>query len=134
MSMHLDFQPHSWYMGFAIQKTGIDKNDITDYPFNAYIANGNTYMVDDVHGATLDKVKTNIREYHLSKHNGYGERIAKRRLEQIRANLIAESVSYDELAELSRLREYIADDDVQLREAAGLPEYETQEARKTQHA
>lgn len=122
MSMHLEFEPHAWYMGFAIQKTGIDKNDITDYPFNAYIDNGNTYMIDEVHGATLAEVKENVREYHLCKHNGYGERIARRRLEQLRTALQSENISYSELAELWKLHEYIASDDVELLEAAGVPE------------
>lgn len=122
MSLHLDFTPHSWYMGFAIQKTNIAKNDIRNYPFNAYIDDGNTYRVDEVHGHTMTEIKAAIREYHLCKHNGYGERIAKHELKYLRGELRAERTSYSELARLFKLHEYIEDGDVELLEAAGVPE------------
>lgn len=47
---------------------------------------------------------------------------AKRRLEYLRGELRAERISYGELAELQSLAEYIDKDDVELREAAGIPE------------
>jgi nickel-dependent lactate racemase len=48
---------------------------------------------------------------------------AKKRLEYIRGELKAERISYGELAELQNLREYITTDDVQLLEAAAVPEH-----------
>jgi hypothetical protein len=43
-------------------------------------------------------------------------------LEHIRHSLRSESISYGELAELQSLVEYIDKDDVELLEAAGVPE------------
>lgn len=47
------------------------------------------------------------------------------RLEYLRAELRAERISYDDLAELQSLAPYISVDDVELREAAGLPEQDS---------
>ena len=47
----------------------------------------------------------------------------KERLEEIREELDNESVSYGELVELQDLTEFIEEDDVQLLEAAGIPEF-----------
>ena len=47
----------------------------------------------------------------------------KERLEEIRTELDEQTVSYGELAELQELVEYIEEDDVQLLEAAGVPEF-----------
>lgn len=52
------------------------------------------------------------------------ESIHKARLEYLRGQLNAESISYGELQELQSLVEYIAPDDVQLLEAAGVPEHD----------
>lgn len=46
------------------------------------------------------------------------------RLEELRTELRAERMSYSELAELQGLAEHIDPDDVELREAAGLPEHD----------
>jgi hypothetical protein len=48
---------------------------------------------------------------------------AELRLEYLRGELRAERISWGELAELQGLAEHIADDDMELREAAGLPEH-----------
>ena len=48
---------------------------------------------------------------------------AKKRLEEIRKSLENENISYGELAELESLKKFIDKDDVQLREAAGIPEF-----------
>ena len=45
------------------------------------------------------------------------------RLEELRIELRAERISYGELAELQDLAEYIDPDDVELLEAAGVPEF-----------
>lgn len=119
MSLHLEFTPHSWYMGFAIK----DNRTGPDMPkWAAYIDDGNTYRVVEREADTLDELKRNIRDYHLAKRNGYGERIAARRLEYLRGELRAERISYGELAELHELASYITDDDVELLGAAGVPE------------
>lgn len=49
------------------------------------------------------------------------------RLEYLRGELRAERISYGELAELQGLAEYIAPGDVELLEAAGVPEHEDDE-------
>ena len=122
MSLHLDFEPHSWYMGFAIE----DNRDYKNGELRSWIGyteNGNTYQVDTTKAPTLEILKEETQRYHLKQHNGYGERIAKRRLEHLRAELRAERISYSELAELQSLKEYIDSSDVELLEAAGVPEH-----------
>jgi hypothetical protein len=47
----------------------------------------------------------------------------KNRLEELRAELRAEGISYAETIELQSLEQYIDKHDVELREAAGLPEF-----------
>jgi hypothetical protein len=47
----------------------------------------------------------------------------KNRLEEIRIELINETISYSELLELQNLSEHIDINDMQLREAAGIEEY-----------
>lgn len=61
------------------------------------------------------------------KANGYptvAEAVAKARLEYLRGELDGECISYGEIAELQSLTEYIDAGDVQLLEAAGVPEFE----------
>ena len=52
------------------------------------------------------------------------EKDAKKRLEQIRKSLRKEDLSYGEIAELEALSDFIEADDIELRQAAGLPEVE----------
>lgn len=56
-----------------------------------------------------------------------GEKAAKKRLEELRKELRAEKISYGELAELESLKKYIDDDDLELLQAAGVPEYEDED-------
>lgn len=49
------------------------------------------------------------------------------RLEELRAELRAERISYGELHELQSLAEHIDPGDVELREAAGVPEFPQEE-------
>jgi hypothetical protein len=51
------------------------------------------------------------------------KRAIKIRLEELREELRAERISYGEIAELQGLAEYIDPDDVELLEAAGVPEF-----------
>ena len=46
----------------------------------------------------------------------------KERLEYLRRELRAEKISYEEIAELQRLAQYIDPSDTELLEAAGVPE------------
>lgn len=46
----------------------------------------------------------------------------KKRLEELRGELRSERISYGELAELQSLKEHIDSGDVELLEAAGVPE------------
>lgn len=62
------------------------------------------------------------------------EKAAKKRLEQLRKALRAENISYGELAELESLKEYIDIDDVELRQAAGIPEFEEEEYEGDEYA
>jgi hypothetical protein len=119
MSMHLEFEPHAWYMGFAIKKP---TNGWPTWLWTAYTDNGNTYRIDEVEAKTLEELREKIRDYHLKRRTGYGERIAARRLEYLRGELRGERISYGELAELQGLAPYINDDDVELLEPAGVPE------------
>lgn len=120
MSMHLEFEPHSWYYDFAIKD---DRKDITEeQPWTGYILNGTSGYIDTVEAGTLTELREQVVAYHLRNHTGHGERIARRKLDNIRANLMTEMVSYDDLAELETLRSYIKPDDTQLLEAAGVPE------------
>ena len=48
----------------------------------------------------------------------------KQRLEEIRKELRSESISYGELCELQCLADCIEEDDIELLEAAGVPEFE----------
>lgn len=54
----------------------------------------------------------------------------KNRLEYLRAQIIDECISYGEIAELQSLAEYIEDDDVLLKEWAGIPEFEEENDEK----
>lgn len=47
---------------------------------------------------------------------------AEKRLEEIRAEIRKESISYGELVELQALKNFIEPEDIELREAAGIPE------------
>jgi hypothetical protein len=134
MSMYLDFEPHSWYMGFAVMDTatawkprddgkpGMQSMQLDAYRWHAFIDDGNHNRIDELKASTLGGLYAQVIAYHLNHQNGYGERIAKRRLNYLRAELRAERISYGELNELASLTPYIEEDDVELLEAAGVPE------------
>ena len=56
-----------------------------------------------------------------------GNKTIEKRLEQLRKELRAERISYGELAELQSLAKYIDKNDVELLEAAGVPEFDEDE-------
>lgn len=59
--------------------------------------------------------------------NSINKKAIKKRLEYIRGELRAERISYEELAELQDLAEYIEPGDVELLEPAGVPEEGSEE-------
>ena len=68
MSLHIEFEPHSWYKGFAIKKRTLERDVAKDTPINyylwqAYTANGMTGYVVNLHATTLKDLKNKITEY-----------------------------------------------------------------------
>jgi hypothetical protein len=68
------------------------------------------------------KIRVNVNDGEVFHGVDRGEE-PEQRLEYLRGQLRAECISWGELAELQALAEHIAADDVELREAAGLPEF-----------
>ncbi len=63
MSMYLNFKPHSWYKGFAINKTPqMMRGGIANH-WQAFTDNGNTYRVDELEAGTLKELKQLISKY-----------------------------------------------------------------------
>lgn len=63
MSLHLEFEPHSWYMGAAIRKSdgvGIFKGMTA---WKGYYLNGMTGFIVDFEAATLKDLKRKIKAY-----------------------------------------------------------------------
>lgn len=108
-------------MGFAI-KDERDTNNYLEPGWQAFTDDGNTYRIVDFQAKTLKRLKQKIRSYHLRKHNGYGEQIAARRLNEIREEIQAERISQSEIVELQGLATYIENDDVELLQWAGIKE------------
>lgn len=60
MSMHLEFEPHSWYRGAAIEKTAHKSG----WFWTAYIEDGmRTYSIIEVTASTLKELKQKITKY-----------------------------------------------------------------------
>lgn len=124
MSMHLKFEPHSWYMGFAIKMDPLSSPE-SSWKWLGVTVDGNTNNIHELTADTLDDLKYKIRRYHLEARNGYGERIAAKRLKYIRECIAIKFVSYEEIAELQSLAYYAKQSgDVTLMEWAGVPEGE----------
>lgn len=72
MSLHLDFEPHSWYMGWAIRDNRTSGHDNSNlerpleahegYRWSAYTANGMTGYVEETHADTLKELKQQIKQ------------------------------------------------------------------------
>ncbi len=74
MSLYINFEPHSWYRGFAIKD---DRHDITEQqPWQAYGVNGMTGYIVTIGGGTLAECKQRITDWH-SKENERIERLYK---------------------------------------------------------
>jgi hypothetical protein len=68
MSLCINFEPHSWYKGFAIQKRTLEKDVNANTPINyylwqAYTDDGNTYRVVKLSALELQGLKHLITEY-----------------------------------------------------------------------
>lgn len=68
MSLHIDFEPHSWYRGFAIKHNNQNLapgmvHTINPFLWSAYTANGITGYVDTLEAQTLRDLKTLITDY-----------------------------------------------------------------------
>ena len=60
MSLHLEFDPHSWYMGWAIKKSLYIFEG--EPQWSAYTANGMTGFVEELHANTLKELKQKIKQ------------------------------------------------------------------------
>lgn len=64
MSLHLEFEPHSWYKGFAIKKD-VHPHFSSMIDWSAYYEDGMyTYSVIELYGDTLKELKQKITAYH----------------------------------------------------------------------
>lgn len=60
MSLHLEFDPHSWYKGWSIKKNA--PKHILEYPWSAYTTNGMTGYTEEIHANTLRELKQQIKQ------------------------------------------------------------------------
>lgn len=66
MSMHLEFEPHSWYYGFAIKKEYLIADpESRQIAWLGFIDDGNTYSIVELEADTLRNLKQQIRGYWL---------------------------------------------------------------------
>lgn len=80
---------------------------------------------DDVPGDEFSAWSSDVlRDVLPLDHPAWFVTVGQFRLEYLRAELRAERISYGELAELQEMARHIAPDDLELREAAGLPEHD----------
>lgn len=79
MSLHLEFEPHSWYMGWAIKREQLDTGEAIGERghslagtrkrsslWSAYTANGMTGYVEETHADTLKQLKQQIKQRTLA--------------------------------------------------------------------
>lgn len=63
MSLHLNFEPHSWYMGWAIKpRKRLCLNKKVWYAWEAVGVNGMTGYIQDAHAGTLKELKQQIKQ------------------------------------------------------------------------
>lgn len=74
MSLHLEFEPHSWYMGWAIKpRQRLCLNKKVWYQWQAVGLNGMTGYIQEAHGYTLKELKQQIKQRTLAER----ERVAR---------------------------------------------------------
>jgi hypothetical protein len=108
--------------------------------FSKKIDESTHYAVFDKKGNFLSRSKNNpeqaeMEAYQVVTKKGFANggsvkkvpAYAKKRLEELRKELRAETISYGELAELQSLAKYIDPNDVELLEPAGVPEFEEED-------
>lgn len=122
MSLYLGFEPNGWYGGFALQRP-------PEWPgiWHGYTLNGMSGYVDILEATSLKELKHAIQIYNLDHQNGYGMRYARFRLRILRRELRDGHISSGELSELQNLIPFIDASDVELLEAAGVPEFKETE-------
>jgi hypothetical protein len=69
MSLHIDFEPHSWYRGFAIKRNNQNlapnvTHKIERYDWYAVIANGMTGYLVEFEADTLRELKEKIQDWY----------------------------------------------------------------------
>lgn len=99
---------------------------MTDYEGEAFsLPKGDGYMVNLGYG---DKVRVvapveRTDENYQEQDKAFNDALNRHRLEQLRAEIEAERISYGEIAELESLAEYIDPSDVLLLQWANVPEF-----------
>lgn len=81
MSLYIEFEPHSWYKGFAIRDnkaSGYDSANLENklengYRYTAYTDDGMTYRIVEKQADTLKQLKQQITDYR----NKQAEKIAE---------------------------------------------------------
>lgn len=67
MSLYIEFEPHSWYKGFAIRDnkaSGYDNANLeNNYRYTAYTDDGMTYRIIEKQADTLKQLKQQITDY-----------------------------------------------------------------------
>ncbi len=63
MSMYLNFETHSWYMGFAIEKDPLSSPE-SSWKWTGLTDDGNTYQIIEFNADTLRDLKQQIRDYY----------------------------------------------------------------------
>lgn len=79
MSLHLEFEPHSWYMNFAIKNNREQRRDQSNlerpiandegFKWSAYTDNGMNYQIVEFHADTLKQLKSQIKDYTVKETN-----------------------------------------------------------------
>lgn len=113
--------PGSVVSGWRL-RVQVDSNGLCDY----FVETNPTDISAELEAIIDDHLPAHLR--HLWPSWGqptFEERRAADRLEYLRKELRAERISYDELHELQSLVAFIKPDDVELLEAAGVPERST---------
>lgn len=80
MSLHIEFEPHSYYMGFAIQHNPEEKlitqnGYSNNYKWQAYTDDGMYYTIVHLKSDSLAELHEKIKDYHLKCNNWYAEQI-----------------------------------------------------------
>lgn len=107
----------------------IDPDNLPDKtPFEAFATCGTCGRTwDDSAVTSMTPVPSGRCPFEAFHDAEEGPKDARTRLEELRTALQAENISYGELAELQGLAKYIEPDDVELLEAAGVPEHDAED-------